>query len=60
MLGHFGGDFEALAVVGAFFVEQLVDRRRAVLALGKLLELRFLVAAEFARSDLLDFRVDVA
>ena len=57
--GHFGRDLKTLAVVGAFFVEQLVDWRHAVFALSKLLQLRLVVAAKFAGSNLLDFRIDM-
>ena len=51
-----GRNLEALAVVGPFFVEQLIGGGAAELALGELLQLRFVVAAVFARGRHLDFR----
>jgi hypothetical protein len=39
------GDLEALAVVGPFFIEQLIGGRGAVLALGELLQERLVIAA---------------
>ena len=55
-----GRDLEALAVVGALFVEQLIGRRGAVFALGHLLQQRLVVAAQFAGRGQFDFRADVA
>ena len=51
--------FEALAVVGPFFVEQLVGRGRAVLTLGELLQQRLIVAPQFASGGQFDFLVPV-
>ena len=49
---------KALAVVGPLLVEQLVGRRRAVLALGQLLQERLEVAARLALGRQLDFGPD--
>jgi hypothetical protein len=54
------GDFEALAVIGAFFVEQRVGGGGAEIALGQLLQERFVIAAEFAGDGGGDFRSDEA
>ena len=54
-----GGDLEALAVVGALFVEHLVAGRDAELALGELLQERLEVAAELAGDGRLDLGADV-
>ena len=53
------GDLEALAVVGALLVEQLIGGRGAVFALGQLLQHRLVVAARLAPGGQLDFRADV-
>ena len=58
MAGDFGGDFEALVVIGALLVEDAIFGRVAKLALGHLLEHRFVIAVT-AVGGVLNFRVQV-
>ena len=51
------GDLEALAVVGAFFVQKMVAGRGAVFPLGQLLQQRFVVAAQLAAGRQLDLGI---
>jgi len=57
---HLRGDFEALAVVRALLVEQLVDRGGAEIALGQLLQERLVVVGRFPLGGRLDLRPHVS
>ena len=48
-LANLGANLEALAVIRTLLVEQELRRRHSVLALGELLQQRFIVATRFAR-----------
>src|SRR5262249_43089518 len=54
-----GGDLEALAVIGALLVQELVEGRLIELALGHLLKVRLVVARVSALGDFFDLRPHV-